>query len=75
MQLFNNLHSESDVGTVMRLYERALQEHKLGKVHEKLEDFAIKVVLQRILHSFIRMLYKRILHDLRSAILKMISMK
>ena len=42
----------------MQVYERALQEHKLGKVREKLEDFAVKVVLQRILHSFIRMLYK-----------------
>ena len=26
----------------MQLHERALQEHKLGKVREKLEDFAVK---------------------------------
>lgn len=67
---FQQLHSESDAGTVMQLHERALQEHKLGKVREKLEDFAIKVVFTAHPTQFYPNAVQRILHDLRSAILK-----
>ena len=67
---FQQLHSESDAGTVMQLHERALQEHKLGKVREKLEDFAVKVVFTAHPTQFYQNAVQRILHDLRSAILK-----
>lgn len=67
---FQQLHSESDAGTVMQLHERALQEHKLGKVREKLDDFAIKVVFTAHPTQFYPNAVQRILHDLRSAILK-----
>ena len=67
---FQQLHSESDAGTVMQLHERALQEHKLGKVCEKLEDFAVKVVFTAHPTQFYPNAVQRILHDLRSAILK-----
>ena len=67
---FQQLHSESDAGTVMQLHERALQEHKLGKVREKLEDFAVKVVFTAHPTQFYPNAVQRILHDLRSAILK-----
>ncbi len=67
---FQQLHSESDAGTVMQLHERALQEHKLGKVREKLEDFSVKVVFTAHPTQFYPNAVQRILHDLRSAILK-----
>lgn len=67
---FQQLHSESDAGTVMQLHERALQEHKLGKVREKLEDFAVKVVFTAHPTQFYPNAVQRILHDLRFAILK-----
>lgn len=67
---FQQLHSESDAGTVMQLHERAMQEHKLGKVREKLEDFAVKVVFTAHPTQFYPNAVQRILHDLRSAILK-----
>lgn len=67
---FQQLHSESDAGTVMQLHERALQEHKLGKVREKLEDFAVKVVFTAHPTQFYPNAVQRILHDLRTAILK-----
>ena len=41
---FPQLYSENDAGTVFQLHERALQEHKLEAVREKLKDFAVKVV-------------------------------
>ncbi len=67
---FQQLHSESDAGTVMQLHERALQEHKLGKVREKLKDFAVKVFFTAHPTQFYPNAVQRILHDLRSAILK-----
>lgn len=65
---FPNLHSESDSGTVINLYERSLQEHKLEKVREKLKDFTVKVVFTAHPTQFYPSSVQRIIHDLRSAI-------
>lgn len=65
---FPSLHSESDNGTVTNLYERALQEHKLEKVREKLKDFSVKVVFTAHPTQFYPSSVQRIIHDLRSAI-------
>lgn len=67
---FEQLHSESDAGTVMQIHERALQEHKLEKVREKLKDFAVKVVFTAHPTQFYPNAVQRILQDLRAAILK-----
>lgn len=67
---FSQLHSESDAGTVMQLHERAVQEHKFSKVQNKLEDFGIKVVFTAHPTQFYPNAVQRILHDLRTAILK-----
>lgn len=67
---FEQLHSESDAGTVMHLHERAVQEHKLDLVQEKMNDFGIKVVFTAHPTQFYPNAVQRILHDLRSAILK-----
>ncbi|WP_374361946.1 phosphoenolpyruvate carboxylase [Cloacibacterium sp.] len=67
---FSQLHSESDAGTVMQLHERAVQEHKFSKVQTKLEDFGIKVVFTAHPTQFYPNAVQRILHDLRTAILK-----
>ncbi|WP_121461623.1 phosphoenolpyruvate carboxylase [Chryseobacterium defluvii] len=65
---FPSLHSESDSGTVINLYERSLQEHKLEKVREKLKDFTVKVVFTAHPTQFYPSSVQRIIHDLRSAI-------
>lgn len=67
---FEQLHSESDAGTVMQLHERSVQEHKLEKVRQKLEDFAVKVVFTAHPTQFYPNAVQRILQDLRAAILK-----
>lgn len=67
---FEQLHSESDAGTVMHLHERAVQEHKMNHVQEKMNDFGIKVVFTAHPTQFYPNAVQRILHDLRSAILK-----
>ena len=41
---FQQLHSESDSGTVLNLYERASQEDHLNAIRQKMDDFAIKIV-------------------------------
>lgn len=65
---FLNLHSESDSGTVINLYERSYHDHKLGKVREKLKDFSVKVVFTAHPTQFYPNSVQRILHDLRNAI-------
>lgn len=67
---FAKLHSESDAGTLMQLYERASQEHKLDATREKMKDFGIKVVFTAHPTQFYPNSVQRILHDLRSAIMK-----
>ncbi|OCK49556.1 phosphoenolpyruvate carboxylase [Chryseobacterium sp. CBo1] len=65
---FPNLHSESDSGTVINLYERSYHDHKLEKVREKLKDFSVKVVFTAHPTQFYPNSVQRILHDLRNAI-------
>ncbi|UJF29110.1 phosphoenolpyruvate carboxylase [Kaistella sp. 97-N-M2] len=67
---FAELHSESDAGTLLQLHERASQEHLLDKTREKMKDFAIKVVFTAHPTQFYPNAVQRILHDLRSAIMK-----
>lgn len=67
---FAELHSESDAGTLLQLHERASQEHLLNETREKMKDFAIKVVFTAHPTQFYPNAVQRILHDLRSAIMK-----
>lgn len=65
---FPGLHSESDSGTVANLYERALHDHKLEEVREKLKDFTVKIVFTAHPTQFYPSSVQRIIHDLRQAI-------
>ncbi|MDR6513910.1 phosphoenolpyruvate carboxylase [Chryseobacterium camelliae] len=65
---FPNLHSESDSGTITHLYERSVQDHKLDKVREKLEDFSVKIVFTAHPTQFYPSSVQRIIQDLRKAI-------
>lgn len=67
---FPSLHSESDSGTITNLYERAVQDHKLEKVREKLKDFSIKVVFTAHPTQFYPSSVQQIIQDLRKAITK-----
>lgn len=66
---FQQLHSESDAGTVMNLYERATQEHHLNAIRKKMDDFAIKIVFTAHPTQFYPNAVQRIIHDLRDAII------
>jgi len=65
---FPKIRSESDNGTIMNLYERAMQDHKIERVREKLKDFAIRVVFTAHPTQFYPNAVQRIIHDLRQAI-------
>jgi phosphoenolpyruvate carboxylase len=65
---FQQLHSESDSGTVLNLYERASQEHHLTAIRKKMDDFAIKIVFTAHPTQFYPNAVQRIIHDLRDAI-------
>ncbi|WP_027377534.1 phosphoenolpyruvate carboxylase [Kaistella palustris] len=67
---FPGLHSENDAGTVLQLHERASQEHQLQATREKMADFGIKVVFTAHPTQFYPNAVQRILHDLRTAIMK-----
>ena len=67
---FDELHSESDAGTLLQLHERASQENLLDATREKMQDFGIKVVFTAHPTQFYPNSVQRILHDLRGAILK-----
>lgn len=66
---FQQLHSESDSGTVLNLYERASQEHHLNAIRQKMDDFAIKIVFTAHPTQFYPNAVQRIIHDLRDAII------
>ncbi len=66
---FQQLHSESDSGTVLNLYERASQEHHLNAIRKKMDDFAIKIVFTAHPTQFYPNAVQRIIHDLRDAII------
>ncbi|MBU4537582.1 MAG: phosphoenolpyruvate carboxylase [Weeksellaceae bacterium] len=67
---FTELHSESEAGTLLHLHERAQQEHQLEATRNKMKDFAVKVVFTAHPTQFYPNSVQRILHDLRSAIMK-----
>lgn len=67
---FTDLHSESEAGTLLHLHERAQQEHQLEATRNKMKDFAVKVVFTAHPTQFYPNSVQRILHDLRSAIMK-----
>ena len=66
---FQQLHSESDSGTVLNLYERATEEHHLTEIRKKMDDFAIKIVFTAHPTQFYPNSVQRIIHDLRDAII------
>lgn len=66
---FQQLHSESDSGTVVNLYERASQDHHLAAIRKKMDDFAIKIVFTAHPTQFYPNAVQRIIHDLRDAII------
>ncbi|MEN2435356.1 phosphoenolpyruvate carboxylase [Weeksellaceae bacterium A-14] len=66
---FSKLHSESDTGSIMNLYERSVQDHKLEKVRDKLKDFSVRIVFTAHPTQFYPSAVQRIIHDLRQAII------
>ncbi|WP_312765656.1 phosphoenolpyruvate carboxylase [Epilithonimonas sp.] len=66
---FQKLHSESDPGTVLNLYDRANQEHHMTAIRKKMDDFAIKIVFTAHPTQFYPNAVQRIIHDLRDAII------
>ena len=66
---FQQLHSESDTGTILNLHERATQEHHLEELRKKMRDFAIKIVFTAHPTQFYPNSVQRIIHDLRDAII------
>ena len=67
---FPQLHSVNEAGTLSHLHDRAVQEHQLEETRKKLQDFAVKVVFTAHPTQFYPNSVQRILHDLRSAIMK-----
>ncbi|MCD9855835.1 phosphoenolpyruvate carboxylase [Epilithonimonas sp. JDS] len=66
---FQQLHSETDAGTVMNMYDRANQDHDLAAIRKKMDDFAIKIVFTAHPTQFYPNAVQRIIHDLRDAII------
>lgn len=66
---FQQLHSETDSGTVMNMYDRANQDHQLAAIRKKMDDFAIKIVFTAHPTQFYPNAVQRIIHDLRDAII------
>ena len=67
---FAELHPAGESGTMHNLYERALQQNQLSAVQEKMQDFSVRVVFTAHPTQFYPSSVQRILHDLRSAIMK-----
>lgn len=67
---FTQLHSDKDLGTILHLYEKSVQNQKLEDVRKKMEDFAVRVVFTAHPTQFYPNSVQRILHDLRFAILQ-----
>lgn len=67
---FSQLHPESESGTLLQLYERAMQHRRLDAVRKKMQDFSVRVVFTAHPTQFYPNAVQRILHDLRSAIMK-----
>ncbi len=67
---FPQLHSPNETGTLANLHDRSVQEHQLEATRKKMQDFAVKVVFTAHPTQFYPNSVQRILHDLRSAIMK-----
>ena len=67
---FCELHPPSEAGTLLQLHERALQELQVTATRDKMRDFAVRVVFTAHPTQFYPNSVQRILHDLRSAIMK-----
>lgn len=67
---FPQLHTDSETGTLLQLHERALQEKVLEEVRRKMQDFSVRVVFTAHPTQFYPNAVQRILHDLRSAIMR-----
>lgn len=65
---FPSLHADSDNGTLLHLYERAMVEEKMDAVRQKMENFGIKIVFTAHPTQFYTNAIQRIIQDLRSAI-------
>lgn len=67
---FAELHPAGESGTLLNLYDRAVQQDLLAAVREKMKDFGVRVVFTAHPTQFYPSSVQRILHDLRSAIKK-----
>lgn len=67
---FAELHPTGESGTLLHLYERAVQQKHLAAVRVKMKDFGVRVVFTAHPTQFYPSSVQRILHDLRSAIKK-----
>ncbi len=67
---FPQLYSPNEAGTLANLHDRSVQEHQLEATRKKMQDFAVKVVFTAHPTQFYPNSVQRILHDLRSAIMK-----
>ena len=67
---FAELHPTGESGTLLNLYDRAVQQDLLAAVREKMKDFGVRVVFTAHPTQFYPSSVQRILHDLRSAIMK-----
>lgn len=65
---FAELHPTGENGTLLHLYERAVQQKHLAAVRDKMKDFGVRVVFTAHPTQFYPSSVQRILHDLRSAI-------
>ncbi|MDN5627007.1 MAG: phosphoenolpyruvate carboxylase [Weeksellaceae bacterium] len=66
---FQQLHHETDTGTILNMYDRATQEHHMTAIRKKMDDFAIKIVFTAHPTQFYPNAVQRIIHDLRDAII------
>lgn len=67
---FSDLHPAGETGTLLHLFDRSLQQNQLKAVRNKMKDFAVRVVFTAHPTQFYPSSVQRILHDLRSAIMK-----
>ena len=66
---FQQLHLDTDPGTILNMSDRATQEHHLTAIRQKMDDFAIKIVFTAHPTQFYPNAVQRIIHDLRDAII------
>ena len=62
---FPQMHSESDPGTMLSIFDRASQQKSLDLVRDKLNKFGVKVIFTAHPTQFYPNAVQRILHDLK----------